>query len=57
MHPDRAGFSARLGHMKSSPARRTVPLARPDIGPRELELVTQVLTSDVLAMGAFTERF
>jgi dTDP-4-amino-4,6-dideoxygalactose transaminase len=43
--------------MKSSPARRTVPLARPDIGPRELELVTQVLTSDVLAMGAFTERF
>ena len=43
--------------MPTSPARRHVPLARPDIGPRELELVTQVLTSDVLAMGAFTERF
>jgi perosamine synthetase len=43
--------------MPNSPTRRHVPLARPDIGPRELELVTQVLTSDVLAMGAFTERF
>ena len=37
--------------------RRSVPLARPDIGPHELELVTQVLASDVLAMGAFTARF
>jgi perosamine synthetase len=37
--------------------RRTIPLARPDIGERELELVTQVLRSDVLAMGSFTERF
>jgi perosamine synthetase len=36
---------------------RRVPLARPDIGPRELELVTDVLSSDVLAMGAYTERF
>jgi perosamine synthetase len=36
---------------------RTIPLARPDVGPRELELVTQVMTSDVLAMGQFTERF
>jgi perosamine synthetase len=43
--------------MTSRPARRHVPLARPDIGPRELELVTQVLTSDVLAIGPFTERF
>jgi perosamine synthetase len=34
-----------------------IPLARPDIGPRELELVTEVLTGDVLAMGPFTERF
>jgi DegT/DnrJ/EryC1/StrS aminotransferase family len=34
-----------------------IPLARPDLGPRELELVTQVLTGDVLAMGPFTERF
>jgi len=37
--------------------RRTIPLARPDIGARELELVTQVLSSDVLAMGSFTRRF
>jgi perosamine synthetase len=37
--------------------RRQIPLARPDIGPRELELVTQVLRSDVLAMGPFTHRF
>jgi perosamine synthetase len=43
--------------MKSTPVRRSVPLARPDVGPRELELVTQVMTSDVLAMGAFTEQF
>ena len=30
--------------------RRTIPLARPDIGARELELVTQVLNSDVLGL-------
>ncbi len=34
-----------------------IPLARPDIGARELELVTQVLRTDVLAMGPFTQRF
>ncbi|HLY14027.1 MAG TPA: DegT/DnrJ/EryC1/StrS family aminotransferase [Candidatus Limnocylindrales bacterium] len=37
--------------------RRSIPLARPDIGPRELELVTQVLSGDALAMGPFTEQF
>ena len=37
--------------------RRRIPLARPDVGPRELELVSEVLSSDVLAMGPFTERF
>ena len=42
---------------KQSHHRRTIPLARPDIGARELEYVTQVLQSDVLAMGAFTTRF
>ena len=36
---------------------RKIPIARPDIGPRELELVTQVLGSDVLALGPFAERF
>ncbi len=36
---------------------RSIPLARPDIGRRELELVTEVLTSTVLAMGSFTRRF
>jgi len=39
------------------PVRRSIPLARPDVGPREMELVTQVLRSDVLAMGPFTQRF
>ncbi len=45
--------------MSPSPehVRRTVPLARPDIGARELELVTQVLAGDTLAMGPFGERF
>jgi len=38
-------------------ARRTIPLARPNLGARELELVTQVMTSDVLALGSFAERF
>ena len=32
-------------------------MARPDIGDRELELVTQVLRSDVLALGSFAPRF
>ena len=36
---------------------RTIPLAAPDIGDRELELVTQVLGSDVLALGPFAIRF
>ncbi len=39
------------------PHRWIVPLARPDIGDREIDLVTQVLRSDVLAMGQFTKRF
>ena len=34
-----------------------IPLAQPNIGEREVELVTQVLRSDVLAMGPFTEQF
>jgi perosamine synthetase len=36
---------------------RKVPLARPDVGERELELLTQVLRSDVLALGPFAPRF
>jgi dTDP-4-amino-4,6-dideoxygalactose transaminase len=40
-----------------NPATRSIPLARPDIGPRELALVTQVLQSDVLALGPFAPRF
>jgi len=39
------------------PSERRIPLARPDIGPRELQLVTEVLSSDILAMGPFTARF
>jgi len=39
------------------PIERRIPLARPDIGPRELQLVTEVLSSDILAMGPFTARF
>jgi perosamine synthetase len=39
------------------PDRPGLALARPDIGDRELELVTQVLRSDALAMGPFTARF
>jgi perosamine synthetase len=41
----------------SEPPRRSIPLARPDIGDREIDLVTRVLRSDVLAMGPFTRRF
>jgi perosamine synthetase len=43
--------------MPRQPVQQTIPLARPDIGARELELVTQVLSSDVLALGPFTQRF
>lgn len=39
------------------PPLRTVPLAQPDIGPAEIALVNEVLASDVLAMGRFTEEF
>jgi len=34
-----------------------VPLAQPNIGPLEVELVGQVLASDTLAMGPFTAEF
>jgi perosamine synthetase len=45
--------------MTSLPRRppMTIPLARPDVGPRELELVTEVLGSSVLALGPFAQRF
>ncbi len=46
--------------MRTSPAtavRRSIPLASPDIGDRELELVTAVLRSDVLALGPFAKQF
>jgi perosamine synthetase len=39
------------------PSERRIPLARPDIGARELKFVTEVLSSDILAMGPFTQRF
>ena len=35
----------------------TIPLARPDVGKREIELVTQVLRSGVLALGRFAPQF
>jgi perosamine synthetase len=37
--------------------RQAIPLAQPDLGDRELELVTEVLRSDVLALGPFAVRF
>ncbi len=37
--------------------RRRVPLAGPSIGPRERELVDEVLSSGVLALGPFAVRF
>ena len=37
--------------------RPSLAMARPDVGDREIELVTQVLRSDVLALGTFAPRF
>ena len=37
--------------------RPRIALARPDIGVREMELVAEVLSSDVLALGPFASRF
>ncbi len=42
--------------MKDAPSRR-IPLARPDLGPREWQLLQQVLESDVLALGPFANEF
>jgi perosamine synthetase len=39
------------------PLERRIPLASPDIGAREIDLVLEVMRSDVLAMGPFTRRF
>ena len=41
----------------ASTVNRRIPLAQPDIGTRERELVAQVLDSDVLALGPFAQRF
>jgi perosamine synthetase len=38
-------------------AGRTIPLSRPDIGPREEELVLQVLRSGILGLGPMLRRF
>jgi perosamine synthetase len=43
--------------LSSRTSSRKIPLARPDIGDRELELVTEVLRSDILALGPFAPRF
>jgi perosamine synthetase len=43
--------------MTSTSTHRAVGLARPDIGPRERELVEEVLASGVLALGPFARRF
>ena len=43
--------------MTAQPRHRTIALASPDIGDREVELVTQALRSDVLALGPFAPRF
>lgn len=45
-----------MANADDSPTRR-IPLARPDVGEREVELVTQVLRSDILALGPFAPRF
>lgn len=37
--------------------RRPIPLARPDVGERELALVTEVLQSGILALGEMAPRF
>jgi perosamine synthetase len=41
----------------SLPTHRRIPIAAPNIGPREVELVTDVLTSGTLAMGSYTVEF
>jgi perosamine synthetase len=41
----------------SHTALRPIPLAQPSIGPRERELVEQVLASDSLALGPFARAF
>ena len=39
------------------PQLASVPLAQPDIGPEEIAAVTEVLRSDILAMGPYTSAF
>lgn len=39
------------------PLRGAIRLAAPDIGSRELELMTEVLRSGALALGSFANRF
>ena len=48
-----------LGQATTTPRAipRRIPMAQPWIGDRERELVAQVLSSDVLALGRFAETF
>jgi perosamine synthetase len=41
----------------TTPSLRRIPLAQPSVGERELELVAQVLSSGVLALGPFADAF
>lgn len=45
------------GETVETAAIRNIPLARPSIGPRERELVEQVLASGTLGLGPFAEAF
>ena len=40
-----------------SPAGEPIPLAQPDVGPREEELVLEVLRSGMLSLGPMGPRF
>ncbi len=42
---------------RAEPRQRSVPLAAPDLGARELEVVTDVLQSGVLALGDYARQF
>jgi perosamine synthetase len=52
-HPSSPGLSSGIA---GAPGRR-IPLAQPSIGQRERELVEQVLSSGVLALGPYAQAF
>ncbi len=53
----KSGAGTKPQKYKSDGGNRTIPIARPFIGPEEIDAVSEVIKSGMLASGRYVERF